>query len=400
MSGERALEAFYGALLDDDPELLYDRAPCGYLSTAPDGTITKVNQTFLTLTGYRRDDLVGRKRFVDLLTGGGRIYHETHYAPMLQMEGQAHEIALDLRRPDGARIPVLVNAVLERDAAGEPCVIRTAVFDASHRREYERALLDAKRRAEAAEERATQLARTLQSTLIPLSPPVVPGLDVGTRYHPAGHGSEVGGDFFDLFETAAEEWVVTIGDVCGKGVHAAVATAMARSTVRAASVRPTTPSSTLEVLNEVLLRHDPSRFVTALVAHLRPTGDGWDVTLACGGHPLPLLADGRTVHTVGRPGSLLGMLPTVNVADSTFHLGAGEALVLYTDGVEEARRDREFYGEERLSEVLAAARSESTSADHIASTVLDDVLGFQDGLARDDVALVVLVPRQPGSAVN
>src|ERR1700721_2700787 len=91
-----ALDAFLAALAADDPEQLYDRAPCGYLTTMPDGLIGKVNKTFLTLTGYEQADLVGQKRFVELLTVGGRIYHETHYAPMLQMNGTAREIALEI----------------------------------------------------------------------------------------------------------------------------------------------------------------------------------------------------------------------------------------------------------------------------------------------------------------
>src|SRR6204780_2143316 len=131
-------DAFLAALAGDDPGQLYDRAPCGYLTTTPDGLIAKANQTFLTLTGYGQSDLVGRRRFVDLLTAGGRIYHETHYAPMLQMHGTAREIALDLVCADGRRLPVLVNSVLEHDAAGTPTVVRTAVFDASQRRAYER----------------------------------------------------------------------------------------------------------------------------------------------------------------------------------------------------------------------------------------------------------------------
>ncbi|MCA1837078.1 MAG: PAS domain-containing protein, partial [Actinobacteria bacterium] len=91
--GSETLEAFYEALRDDDADQLYDRAPCGYLSTAPDGMIIKVNQTFLDLSGYHRGQLVGRVRFAQLLSAGGRIYYETHYAPMLGMQGHAHEIA-------------------------------------------------------------------------------------------------------------------------------------------------------------------------------------------------------------------------------------------------------------------------------------------------------------------
>ena len=207
----------------------------GTCRRTPDGTIIKVNATFLALTGYAREDLVGRRRFVDLLTGGGRIYHETHYAPMLRLHGIAREIALDLVCADGRRLPVLVNAVLERDEAGSPLVIRTAVFDASHRRRYEEELLREK-------QRATSLARTLQQTLIPPHVPSIDGLQVAAEYRPAGDGTEVGGDFYDIFQADDDDWVVTIGDVCGKGVGAAVVTALARYTLRAAAMQDPSPA--------------------------------------------------------------------------------------------------------------------------------------------------------------
>ena len=81
---------------EESAEDLYENAPCGYLSAAPDGTLVRVNGTFLRWTGYRREDLVGVKRFQDLLTVGGRIYHETHYAPLLRMQGKVREIAVDI----------------------------------------------------------------------------------------------------------------------------------------------------------------------------------------------------------------------------------------------------------------------------------------------------------------
>jgi serine/threonine-protein kinase RsbW len=152
-------ETFDRGLLENSAEDLYEHAPCGYLSTLPDGTIAKVNQTLLTWTGYRRDDLVGRKRFQDLLPAGGRIYHETHYAPLLRMQGAVREIALEVVRADGRRLPVLVNSDVKRDAAGEPLLIRTTVFDATDRREYERELLLARDRERAARERTERLVR-------------------------------------------------------------------------------------------------------------------------------------------------------------------------------------------------------------------------------------------------
>jgi PAS domain S-box-containing protein len=130
----------------DSAEALFAHAPCGFLTTRPDGTIVRVNETFLRWTERDRDDVVGR-RFADLLTGGGRIYHETHYAPLLALQGAVQEIALDIVRHDGSRLPALVNAALERDADGAPAAIHVIVFDATQRREYERELVRVTERA-------------------------------------------------------------------------------------------------------------------------------------------------------------------------------------------------------------------------------------------------------------
>jgi sigma-B regulation protein RsbU (phosphoserine phosphatase) len=397
MSGQAASEAFYAALLEDDPEQLYERAPCGYLSTTPDGMLVKANATFLDLTGYRREDLVGERTFAQLLTAGGRIYHETHYAPMLRMQGTVREVAFEIVRADGQRLPVLVNAALETDGDGAPRVVRIAVFDATHRREYERELLRAKQRAEQSESRARTLARTLQSTLIPPSPPLVPGLDVSAAYRPAGDGQEVGGDFYDIFQISDGDWVVALGDVCGKGVEAAVVTALVRHTIRALSVQQEAPSAVLRALNDVLLTQGGDRFCTVVLVRLRELGHGWSATMASGGHPLPLhlSVDGRLTQS-GATGTLVGVLEQVRVTDTVLHLDPGDALVMYTDGVTEGRRGRQFFGEPRLHRSVLAHREAPSPADGI----LADVLEFQEGSARDDIAVVAVrvpFPLQPVS---
>jgi PAS domain S-box-containing protein len=142
------------ALLEESVEELYEQAPAGYLSSLPGGLIVKVNETLLAWTGWAREDLVGAKRLQDLLAPGARIYYETHYAPLLAMQGAVREIAVELVRADGGRLPVLLNSTLVRDADGVPRVVRTTVFDASERRRYERELqrlrADAESRARAA----------------------------------------------------------------------------------------------------------------------------------------------------------------------------------------------------------------------------------------------------------
>ena len=393
LRAEAALEAFYGALIDDDAEGLYDRAPCGYLSTMPDGTIIKVNQTFLTWTGYQKADLIGRRTFADLLTAGGRIYHETHYAPMLHMQGTAREIALDIVGADGRRHPALVNSVMERDETGAAVVVRTAVFDATERREYERELLRAKERAQESERRARMLVETLQQTLIPPAPPDIPGLEIFAAYRPAGSGDEVGGDFYDVFEIGPDDWVAVVGDVRGKGVDAAVVTAFARYAIRSATVRHTEPSEALGKVNEVLLRHETDRFCTVLLVRLRRVHGGWLAGVCSAGHPLPLLVRPASPPAViGQPGLLLGAFENLMLADAEVSLEPGDAVVLYTDGVTEARRDDTFYGEERLE---AAVMGAFTSAQGLTESILEDVLRYQSGFARDDIVLVTIrVPSQ------
>ena len=132
----------------ESAEELYEQAPCGYLSTLPNGTIVRVNQTFLDWTGYTRTALLQGKRFQELLTIPGRIYHDTHYAPLLQMQGLVEEIAFDVRCPDRAPLPVLLNSRLVQDETGAPLLIRTTIFNATARRQYEYELLLARHESE------------------------------------------------------------------------------------------------------------------------------------------------------------------------------------------------------------------------------------------------------------
>jgi sigma-B regulation protein RsbU (phosphoserine phosphatase) len=127
----------------EDLEDLYENAPCGYLSLQSGGIIFKTNNTFSQWTGYAPDELAG-KRFHDLLHVAGQIFYETHFAPLLRMQGHFNEVALELVKKDGERLPVLVNAAERRDAAGVPLFIRLTVFNATDRRRYERELLQAR----------------------------------------------------------------------------------------------------------------------------------------------------------------------------------------------------------------------------------------------------------------
>jgi PAS domain S-box-containing protein len=134
--------------LEGNDTELYEQAPCGYLSTLHDGTIIRGNQTFFDWIGARSEDIAGKTRFQTLLTVGSRIYYETHFAPLLHMQGFVNEIALEVRRTDGAVRPIVASARQLRGSDGAPTINRVALFDSTDRRRYEQELLHARKRAE------------------------------------------------------------------------------------------------------------------------------------------------------------------------------------------------------------------------------------------------------------
>ena len=155
--------------IDESVDDLYDHAPCGYLSTTPDGTIVRVNQTLLDWTGHTREHLIGT-RFQTLLTIGSRMYYETHYGPLLRMQGAANEIALEVVCADRRILPIVANSTQRRDADGTPRFNRITLFDSSDRRRYERELLLARRRAEQiAKDKADLLAMLSHDIRNPLN---------------------------------------------------------------------------------------------------------------------------------------------------------------------------------------------------------------------------------------
>ncbi len=245
-------------------------------------------------------------------------------------------------------------------------------------------------------ERFATLARTLQESLLPPDLPDVRGVELAARYHPAGAGTDVGGDFYDVFRTGRDRWGIVVGDVCGKGAEAARSTALARYTVRAASVQTVAPSRVLSVLNEAMLRQnatedtqDDERFATVVYATLRRARGRVSLSLSSGGHPPALIvrAD-ATVEQVSAPGMALGLFAYAELSETQLTLRPGDSLVLYTDGVTEARGAESFFGEERLIKVVAGCAG--ASAKSLAETLETAVLDHQGGTAADDIAILVV----------
>ena len=340
-------------LLEESAEDLFENAPCGYLSTALDGTLLKVNRTFETWTGFEREELIGQRRFQSLLAPGGRIYHETHYAPLLRMQGQVREIALEIVRADGSRLPVLVNSTLVKGSDGEPRLIRTTVFDASDRRRYEEELLRAQRQER---EIAEQFQRSMLAGELPVSAEV----EVAASYRPADDALEVGGDWYDAFWLSRHRIGLVVGDVVGRGIEAAATMGQLRSATRALASTGQPPPRLLEALDAYAVRHRVG-FLTTVV-YMELDLDSHELRFSCAGHLPPVLAPAsEAAHLAWKGRSLplgLGGRDEEARPEARCRLDPGSVILLYTDGLVERRRHSLDAGLERLVAEVESNRGE------------------------------------------
>jgi phosphoserine phosphatase RsbU/P len=355
---------------DDD---LFENAPCGYVISAADGTIARANRAFRALVGRDAAALAG-VRLQDLLTVGGRIYHETHFAPLLAMAGRAAEIAVDFRRPDGTTVPALVTAERRGDE------VRTIVFEAIDRRRYERELVLARDREHA-------IAAELQRAMLSGALPEDPALDLAVAYRPAEAGLEVGGDWYDAFWIGERRIGVVVGDVVGRGLQAATTMGQLRAALRALAADATGPGAVLEGLDAYARRHDIGRMTTVAYAEvdLRDGAVAW----ACAGHPPPAVsvADGPAAFAwEGRSAPLDATLTSLPRPTGRTALPPAGWLVLFTDGLFE-RVDRPL--QEGLDALVAEVHHHrGRSAADLAEAVTHAALIGRR--ASDDACLLAL----------
>lgn len=245
-----------------------------------------------------------------------------------------------------------------------------------------------------AERKTRRIAHALQAELLPPTLAEIPGLEVAAWYRPGRREQEVGGDFYDLFAAEPQGWVAVIGDVCGNGPEAASLTALARYTLRSVAGQPVSPSETLAQLNKAILeQRTDERFMTAALMRLVADGHGYRVTVSNGGHPCPLLvrADGR-IEEIGTAGTLLGIWADPRLKNDELKLEPGDALVLFTDGLNESRDPGEDPSG-RIREALSAAAG--AQAEQICTRLKGVALASDDGHG-DDVAVLVLAAEAAG----
>ena len=345
-----------------------------------DGRIVEFNRAAEQTFGHDRSAVLG-EQLGDVLVpvsmrdrhrvGLGR-YKETGEGPIL-----GRRIEVNALHAEGHEFPV------------ELTVIRIPDTDPPLFTGYLRDLSEAKRASSAlaaSHERLAHIARTLQTSLLPPELPEIEGFEIAAAYHAMGDGYEVGGDFYDVFQLNDDQWALTLGDVCGKGSEAAAITALTRYTIRAAAMRQADPRDVINTVHEAIRREGSTRFCTAAYADLAPSSGS--ARLVLGGHPRPLVlrADG-TVEPVGIHGHLIGSFPTWTGTTDTVELDPGDVLLLFSDGVTEARRGDELFGDERLEDALHEAHGRD--APGVVKHIERAVLGFAGALG-DDVAILAV----------
>jgi Stage II sporulation protein E (SpoIIE)/GAF domain len=239
------------------------------------------------------------------------------------------------------------------------------------------------------------VAHTLRRSLMPAALPVIPGLDLASYFRPMGPGSDVGGDFYDVFGNGTSWWLV-VGDVCGKGAEAAALTGFLRHTSVAYARDGISPARVLSRVNQAMLEQNfDGRFATAILAHLGFANGEAKVTVAAAGHPPALIARaGGRAEVFGESGTLLGIFSDPVIREVTTTLRAGDALTLYTDGLTEA------HAPDRMLTVPAMIEQLAHSPPRFARDAIDALLELinLDVGARDDIAILAArVKAAPGA---
>ena len=235
------------------------------------------------------------------------------------------------------------------------------------------------------EERST-IARTLQRALLPPALPEIPGYALATLYRPAGRENWVGGDFYDAFAVRGG-WMVVVGDVAGRGAPAASLTAYSRHVLRTAAQLHPDPLDAIPYLNRQLFERPGPALCTLCAVLLEEDGREAKATVVCGGHPLPFAIRGDGVpEAVGNFGTMLGAWAEADFPRTRTHLGAGELLVLYTDGVTDAVGEDGRFGERRLRRALADARE----PDEALRRIEDGLVDFERGDQADDTCALAI----------
>ncbi len=395
-------------LLQTEPEAVFDDltrlaalvigAPLAF-ATVVDEAISFWKSSFGLPLGSPRENAVEESfcKYVvrteqELIVRDAELDDRTRENPSVQSMGVRAWLGFPLFAPHGEVLgSFCVVDLVPRDWTDHDIeVMRTLAAAASR----EIALREAIRSEYEARNRAEALIKTLQESLLPPTLPAVPGLDVAAVFHPAGTGEELLGDFYDLLASRDGGWTFVVGDICGKGVQAAKLAAFARHTIGSVAMRSSDPAAILVELNETLALRSPApdTFLTAICGTIVFRDGRHEVRLARAGHPAPILRHRNgSVEFLEPTGQLIGVLNDVLLTEMQLVMAPGDTLVLYTDGVDEARlgRGAPTFGSDALAKLIASFSPSMRAAD-LVDAIASEVIAFSGGITSDDIALLAL----------
>jgi sigma-B regulation protein RsbU (phosphoserine phosphatase) len=359
---------------------LYNNAPCGYHSLDTDEVFIRINDTELRWLGYTRDEIIGKKKFAEVLTSESARLFLNNFS-LLKEQDSCRDLELQMVRKDGTILPVLSSATALKDSAGNLRMTHTTVFDITERQ--------ALRRLEEQESRAAQereIARQVQARLFPQTAPVLESLEYGGT---CAQASLVGGDYFDFLDLGSGQVGLVVADLSGKGLSAALPMASLHAVLRAERYLALGDlPRMLRMVNNLLYESTDANVFASLFLGVYEESDRCLRYANCGHNPPLLFPTSGTVEQLTETCPVLGILQNWECSTAEVKLAPGDILVAYTDGVVEAGNEAmEEFGVARLAQTVQANRHLSVSS--LLTLIGTAVRDFSPGRQGDDQTLVV-----------